>query len=169
MTTPDPIHSFGIKTAGDYLRELVHPSLKDFLENPNSIHRAITYAILTWQTCDWVWVHNGPSLLVAHLGTSVNPKNPFGEFREKLINTPHPDFRILDGIANGSKHCVRDKDKSTIKSTGHQTGIQIPLKIPMRSYYLVVDTEDGVRHTIDDILRSCVTFWDQFFLDHSIS
>jgi hypothetical protein len=102
--------SFDIRTARDYLDQLVHQSQKDLRADPGP-KTAIAAAIFCWHLHDWVWAqHKG--LLLTKLGL----KRIRGFVKFLLDNCE--EFKAIEGIANGSKHVQAEQKEPSSTSGG---------------------------------------------------
>lgn len=145
--------SFEIRTAQEYLTQLVHESHNEFEQAHTSARAAITCALFTWHLHDWVW---------AQYKDSMSARFGFRDIAQfvSYLFEHCSSFTVIRGIANGSKHF--DSDQEEIKSTKLQQGFAQGLAGLGTVSHLTVDVDGSMVVFIGE-LRKCVQFWDQFF------
>ena len=147
--------SFEIRTAHDYLTELVHASYKEYVADQLSSRKAIGCAIFAWHLNEWVWAQHK-----AQLRVRLSLKK-YEDYRRFLF-TECPELKVIQDLANGSKHF--QSDGSTVKNTklshGHLMGL-----LALTQSHLVVETGSGLNFA-NILLSKVMSFWDDFFKKH---
>lgn len=147
--------SFEIETSEDFYRKLVVPSYEEYCKNENS-RNAIVAAIFCWHLHDWIW-QQYEDRLKADLMISTRK-----HFKEYLFQQCS-DFRVIDEVANGSKHFETLPSASVVGSTQSEHGFLAgpSLGFGTVSHYTVT-TSDGRRLVFLTVLMSCNDFWKRF-------
>ncbi|MDH1468988.1 hypothetical protein [Shewanella sp. GD03713] len=130
--------SFDIKTADDYLTEMLLPQHEDFIKNNSSSRHALLTTIIAYHMYEWV--HKT-------------------KFNQASFNTNYPgspdiaiDLEVARNITNGTKH-FKNKVKTRTQSgfsSGFSDGFARPLNI---------EFPDGTEESADKFLRRLVSFW----------
>ena len=81
------------------------------------------------------------------------------DFKDNLLFIECKEFRILEGVANGTKHF--NSDGNDIKSTRLQHGFATIIGIP-QSHLIVITGNDF--YFFDYILEKCYQYWKQFIM-----
>ncbi len=114
-----------------FYNNVIKPNLKDFYKDELNSRKAINACITLYHLADWY---------------IPNDKNKRNELKSKI-----PFNEVLENIANGTKHCNKDKKYQT----GRKEGSYIDTK-------LIVD--DGSKtYNLIDILKEIENFWDTEF------
>ena len=111
-----------------FYNNVIKPNLKDFYKDELNSRKAINACITLYHLADWY---------------IPNDKNKRNELKSKI-----PFNEVLENIANGTKHCNKDKKYQT----GRKEGSYIDTK-------LIVDDGKNTENLID-ILKEIENFWD---------
>lgn len=156
--------SFEIRTARQFLEDLVEPDYDDFLKEPSSSRLAIHCALACWHLFEWVWedVLEGDTSLWADIHDSISDRNSFRAYALKTC----PELDIMRDIANGSKHFVAGPS-STVKDS-KRTGAFQPNAFQPDAFAIArLEVElANSRRFFDDCLEAAMTFWRAFFRNH---
>ncbi len=151
--------SFKIRTARQFLKDLVEPDYDEFLRQRGSSRLGIHCALGCWHLSDWVWkdVLNGNTSLCSDIHSSVKDCNSFRNYAVKTC----PELGIIRGIANGSKHFTawRSPVKDSNVAGAFQAGAFQPDAFDIAQLQV-----DG--RPFADCLEAAVTFWQDFFRNH---
>jgi hypothetical protein len=145
--------SFEIRTAHDYLKELLHASYKEYMADQLSSRKAIGCVIFAWHLHDWVWAQHKPQLQ-ARFG--LTKKTDYLSF----LITQCPELEVIQDLANGSKHFK--SDRPTVKNTKLSHGHPMGLLLALTQSRLVVETGSGLNFA-NSLLSKVMSFWDDFF------
>ena len=133
--------SFGISTAREFLRELVLPEYRAFIQRNSSIRHALLTIILAYHMYEWV--HNK-------------------KYTREHFKKAHPDeqqlaeyFELAAKITNGTKH-FRSKAK-TRRQSGFGSGFSDAFARPLN-----VQFDSGREESADRFLRALVSFWERW-------
>ena len=114
-----------------FYNNVIKPNLKDFYKDELNSRKAINACITLYHLADW------------YIPSDKTKRN---ELKSKI-----PFNEVLENIANGTKHCNKDKKYQT----GRKEGSYIDTK-------LIVD--DGSKtYNLIDILKEIENFWDAEF------
>ncbi len=155
--------SFEIRTARQFLKDLVEPDYAEFLKEPLSSRLVIHCALECWHLIEWVWadVLNGNPSRWSAIDSSVRDCKSFRAYAVKTC----PELDIMGDIANGSKHF--GPQSSTVKDSkragAFQAGAFQPNAFDIAR--LEVELANSTR-PIADCLEAAVTFWQDFFRDY---
>jgi hypothetical protein len=131
--------SFEVKTAEDFLTQLVLPQYDDFLRNNASSRFALLCAVVTYHMYEWV---NNPS------------KFQEADFRIRYPVEAHLAylFELLRCLVNSTKH-FRNRI-GTRTQVGFSPAFSNAFSRPL---YIIRD--DGSEISADDLLKETVEFW----------
>lgn len=131
--------SFEIRTAQDFLREMVIPQYNEFTSKNSSSRYALTAIILAYHMYEWV-----------HCGRKFCPQY----FKAKYPNDTGlvEKFDLARKITNGTKHFV--SKVRTRKQSGFSSAFSDGFSRPLN-----VILDDGRWLSVDDLLRDIVSFW----------
>ena len=131
--------SFEIRTAQDFLREMVIPQYNDFISKNSSSRYALTAIILAYHMYEWV-----------HCGRKFCPQF----FKAKYPNDTGlvEKFDLARKITNGTKHFVSKVRTQT--QSGFSSEFSNAFARPLN-----VILNDGSMLSVDDLLRDIVEFW----------
>ena len=145
-TDSDTTHSssFNIRTARDFLHELILPQYEEFVRRNASSRHALLSFVLIYHMYEWV--HLAP-------------------FTRKHFQSTYPDqhdvanlLELAKGIANGTKH-FKPKRMGQVRpitrvqggfSSAFSDGFARPLN---------VELPDGTSTSVDNLLGNLVDFW----------
>jgi hypothetical protein len=153
--------SFDIRTARDYLDQLVHQTQKDLQGDPGSTRTAIAAAIFCWHLHDWVWAQhiNKNKELQAKLQLAGDRKENWRNY----LRNQCKELTAIEGIATGSKHVQADHKEPSSTTSGwvqkdfvNFDWVQTSLSVEFH----------GKSVQFTDILDTCVRYWDDFFQTH---
>ncbi len=155
--------SFEIRTARQFLENLIEPDYAEFLQEPLSSRLAIHCALECWHLIDWVWadVLKGNTVLCSAIDSSIRDLD---SFRDYAVTTC-PELGIVRDIATGSKHFAAQS--STVKDSSQAGAFQAGAFQPdaFDIARLEVELASSTRH-FADCLEAAVTFWRAFFRNH---
>ena len=141
---------FDIKTSRDFYEKLLE-DLGDLQGHSASARHAINCAITAYHMHEWVWGDwlNKDYATWNKLG--IRDKDTF----VKWIDENEPWFRVVQDIANGSKHFNRGVSQQTKASGVSDLDIEIDV--------------DGKKSWIpaDILIETVILFWKNFLLDYS--
>ena len=120
--------SFNNYSVEAYYHNVIKPNLKDFYEDELNPRKVLNACITLYHLADW-----------------YAPEN---KTKKKELYSKIPFNEILESIANGTKHCNKEKKYQT----GKKEGSYIPTK-------LIVDNGTSTYNLID-ILKDIENFWD---------
>ncbi len=153
---------FNITTASDFYSMLVE-DFDDFVKEPHSARRAMHCAITAYHLHEWVWGDWLSKSKAAReaLGVSGRDKDLFLQWIDQHCIW----FRIVQDLANGTKHFARQTGFDTLLVAGFgEGGFGIG---PYGEGYLVIDWgEDAGKHRwlpAAHLLEVVVRFWRDFF------
>ncbi|MFF0923207.1 hypothetical protein ACFYE8_26320 [Rhizobium leguminosarum] len=156
---------FEIVTSKDFYAMLVE-DFDDFVAEPHSGRRALHCAITAYHLHEWVWAEwlSRDKAARDAMGIAGRDKKYFLQWIEKYCVW----FRLVQELANGSKHLGRNIGFDTLKVSGFGEG---PFGIgPFGQGYLLLDLgEDALEHRWQPaahILEVVVRFWRDFFLKY---
>lgn len=149
--------SFEIRTAREYLDELLRPAHADFMQDALSSRKAIACVIFAWHLHDWVWAQHKKMLK-----TKLDLKNKDPDYVNFLFKEC-PELKVLQELATGSKHF--HSDYSDVDGTELTHGFVGSLYPPFTQSRLTVKTGETL-HFTDCLLDKVVDFWNGFFAQH---
>ncbi len=149
--------SFEIRTARQYLDELLRPAYAEFREDRLSSRKAITCAIFAWHLRDWVWAQNKGKL------EDALDLRKLADFDSYLF-TNCPELSIIQELATGSKHFERIA--SAVQSTGLSHGHPIGLALVFTQSHLMVKTD--TLHRAENIFKRALAYWEAFFTQYAL-
>ena len=120
--------SFNNYSVEAYYHNVIKPNLKDFYEDELSHRKVINACITLYHIVDWYAQGN--------------------KTKKKELYSKIPFNEILESIANGTKHCNKEKKYQT----GKKEGSYIPTK-------LIVNDGNNT-YTLIDVLKEIEKFWD---------
>lgn len=124
--------SFENYNAKAFYLNVIKQNLKDYYSDELNTRKVINACITLFHLADWY---------------IPNDKNKRRAFQEKI-----PFNRVLESIANGTKHCNKEKKYQT----GKKEGSYVHTK-------LIVD--DGINtYNLIDVLKAIEKYWDSIFL-----
>ena len=132
--------SFNIRTAHDFLHEMIIPQHENFREKNSSSRHALLTIILIYHMYEWV---HGSKFSINHFRSTYKNEDGVAEM-----------FELARNIANGTKHFLQ-KVKTHVQpgfSSGFSDGFARPLN---------VECDDGRKQSADVFLRQLVEFWVQ--------
>ena len=132
--------SFNIRTARDFLHEMIIPQHEDFREKNSSSRHALLTIILVYHMYEWV---HGCKFSIKHFRSTYKNEDGVAEM-----------FELARNIANGTKHF--SKKAKTQVQTGFSSGFSDGFACPLN-----VEFDDGRKQPADVFLRSLVKFWVQ--------
>ena len=123
--------SFENYNAKAFYLNVIKPNLKDYYSDELNTRKVINACITLFHLADWY---------------IPNDKNKRRAFQEKI-----PFNGVLESIANGTKHCNKEKKYQT----GKKEGSYVHTK-------LIVD--DGINtYNLIDVLKAIEKYWDSVF------
>lgn len=133
----------------------------DFHNEPDSARKAIHCAITAYHLHEWVWGDLLKPSKQLQSDLAVKDKVSFLKWIEKRTIW----FAIVQQLANGSKHFVRNPDIQTSKVGGYGQG---PYGMgPYGHAYLLLDLGEGAGEhrwmSAASLLEVVVRFWRDFF------
>lgn len=134
--------TFSIKTAADFLNEMVLPQYEDFLKNNSSSRHALLCTMTSYHLYEWV---NGKKFT-----TKTNHFQLKYPKHTSLIQS----FELARKITNGTKHFC-SPIKTRIQpgfSSAFSSGFAKPL---------VIECDDGSEISADQLLESIIYFWKE--------
>ena len=133
--------SFKIRTARDFLHEMIIPQHEDFRENNSSSRHALLAIILVYHMYEWV---HGSKFSIDHFRSTYKNEDGVAEM-----------FELARNIVNGTKH-FKQKAK-TQAQTGFSSGFSDGFARPLN-----VEFDDRRKpQSADVFLRRLVEFWVQ--------
>ena len=143
--------SFEIRTARQYLDELLRPAYTEFLSDRLSSRKAIVCAIFAWHLRDWIWAQHKAELRI-RLGLQT-----LADFDSYLFKNC-PELSIIQEVATGSKHL---KASGSVQTTELAHGFAgFPLVFTQS--HLIAKTDTGV-HFSGQLFKGAVAYWQNFF------
>jgi hypothetical protein len=156
---------FAITNAAEFFAK-VREDLVALEQKIDDSGRAMNCILSTYHLHEWVWSYLLKPTIPRKLGSMmVSDKSSF----IALLETACPHFRLLQQLTNGTKHCA--PVHPTAKIEGYGMG---PYGIgPPGTSYLLIDQGEEIpgadRWVVaSEMLRKIVTFWDEFFEQHSL-
>lgn len=131
--------SFEIRTAQDFLHEMVIPQYNDFISKNSSSRYALTAIILAYHMYEWV--HGAGKFCPQHFQTTYPNDQGLTE-----------KFDLARKITNGTKHFLPKVQTQT--QSGFSSGFSNAFARPLN-----VILNDGSMLSVDDLLRDIVEFW----------
>ena len=113
-----------------FYKNVVKPNLKDFYKDELNTRKVINACITLYHLPDWY----------------IGDKKSRNEFKNKI-----PFCDVLESIANGTKHCNKEKKYQTGKSESSYSQTKLIVDDGKNTYNLV------------DILKQIESFWDDEF------
>ena len=120
--------SFNNYSVEAYYHNVIKPNLKDFYEDELNTRKVLNACITLYHLVDW-----------------YTPEN---KAKKKELYSKIPFNEILESIANGTKHCNKEKKYQT----GKKEGSYIPTKL------IVNDGKNT--YALIDVLKEIEIFWD---------
>lgn len=114
-----------------FYNNVIKPNLKDFYKDELNSRKAINACITLYHLADWY---------------IPNDKNKRNELKSKI-----PFNEVLENIANGTKHCNKDKKYQTGRKEGSYIDTKLIVNDGSKAYNLI------------DILKEIENFWDTEF------
>jgi hypothetical protein len=149
---------FELATFADFYAMLIE-DFDEFLAEPGSSRRAIHCAITAYHLHEWVWGDWLKRDYSTQQKLGVRDLNAFRTW----IESASASFPIVQDLANGTKHFIRNKGFETLQFGGWgQGGYGVG---PYGAKYLLVgfgEDEDGYMPA-GDLLEIVVRFWRDFF------
>lgn len=96
-----------IDTYQDFMREIVEPDLGDFLADKSNLRRAWQCAGSLFHLHDWVYATHKAAIDAKYTFLDRHGATQSASCNEHFANALgqlHPDFQLVRGIANASKH-----------------------------------------------------------------
>lgn len=151
---------FDITTCRDFHKKL-RADFDDFAKEQASARLALNCIVTAYHLHEWVW---GDWLKTDHAAwkeLGIRDKESFVAWIEREC----PAFRIVQDLANGAKHFVREQSVGTSHVGGFGMG---PYGVgPFGASYLLIDygadAGEPRYKTARDLIESVVTFWNGFF------
>ena len=148
--------SFEIRTARDFLDELLRPAHADFMKDPLSSRKAIGCAIFAWHLRDWVWAQYKTEL---HTELGLRKRADL----DHLLFAACPEFEIIQELANGSKHFKGEG--SAVAGTELAHGYASGLLLVFTQSHLIVKTGTTSQFA-ENLLTKVLSHWDDFFAQY---
>ena len=150
---------FDIFSAKDFYAMLVQ-DFDEFVEDQQSSRRAIHCVITAYHLHEWVWGDWLGTDYLAWRALNIRDKESFIAW----IDSVCPWFPVIQDLANGSKHFIRNQGFDTQKIQGYGAG---PYGVgPYGSGYLLLDFgEEAAEHRYLPalhLLDVVVRFWRDF-------
>ncbi len=114
-----------------FYNNVIKPNLKDFYKDELNSRKAINACITLYHLADWY---------------IPNDKNKRNELKSKI-----PFNEVLENIANGTKHCNKDKKYQTGRKEGSYIDTKLIVNDGSKAYNLI------------DILKEIENFWNAEF------
>lgn len=149
---------FEIVSAKDFLQKL-KDDLEEFNNDRTSSRIAINSILTAYHLHEWVWGEflKVDASLRSQIGITGNNLSDFANWLDN--NFPH--FEVLQSVANGSKHFIRQGAVTGRVVSGWGDG---PYGIgPWGEDYLLVEDLQGNYLPVYDWLKKIEAFWDDFF------
>ncbi len=144
-----PDHSFDIASAKAFYAQLL-AEYEDFKQDRVSSRRAINCALWSWHLCEWLYVDHEVQL--------TGQFRDQYEFRSWLVSQC-PSLCIMEDIANGSKHCRRDRSTNTQGSTLRRGAFSSGFSRDFVITRLMITMADGSERCYDDVLDEVMSFF----------
>jgi hypothetical protein len=96
-----------IDTYQDYLREIVEPDFRDFVGDKSNLRRAWQCAGSLFHLHDWVYAEHKTSIDAKYTFTNrqgTTESVSCNEYFANALGQLYPNFQLVRGIANASKH-----------------------------------------------------------------
>ena len=147
-----PSKSFDIRTAQQFLDYLVREACDDAQGDQLSSRSAIAAAIFCWHLHEWVWEEHKTTLT-----TRLRLRTRDDLVQDLLVNCP--EFEVVQGIANASKHFHSQQKEPTSTAKGWA----IFDTLALWSYTDLTVEFKGNTVKFLDVLRACLKYWDTLF------
>jgi hypothetical protein len=158
---------FSITTARDFLGKAKEDADALALDIANA-SKAMNAFMSAYHLHEWVWARWLKAASPRSLnGTMIRRDVDFVSW----LDANCPFFKLVQELANGSKHCFPVKCGSTDRIEGFGVG---PYGIgPFGVPYLLIDLGEGFagadRYLVaSDVIKDVVAFWDGFFAANAI-
>ena len=130
--------SFGIKSADDYLNQMLLPQYDDFIKNNSSSRHALLTTIIAYHMYEWV--HKTKFNELEFLAKYPN-------YQEVSI-----DLEVARNVTNGTKH-FKNRVRTSTK-TGFSSAFNDSFARPLN-----IEFPNGQHESADKFLRRLVDFW----------
>jgi len=151
---------FDITSSKDFYRKLV-ADYDDFMSDQTSSRLAMNCIITAYHLHEWVWGDwvKGDKALQGVLG--VSDKKSFVAWIDGVM----PWFSVVQTMANGTKHFIRNSGIETARISGYGQG---PYGVgPYGQGYLLIDYGEAAGNLryqpAAHLLEAIVRFWRDFF------
>lgn len=153
---------FDVQTAEDFYTMLV-ADFDEFMAEQDSARRALHCAITAYHLYEWVWAD---WLKVDHDLWAKLKIRDRDSFLDRICQNC-VQFKVVQDLANGTKHFGRNQRVKTERISGYGMG---PYGIgPYGQAYLLIDYGEAAGEhrwqTAADLLEIVVRFWRDFFRD----
>lgn len=156
---------FNIQTATDFYSMLVE-DFDDFVAEPHSARRAMHCAITAYHLHEWVWGDWLSKDKASREAMGISGRDR--ELFLRWIDRHCVWFRIVQDLANGTKHFARDTGFLAVRVVGFgEGGFGVG---PYGKGYLVIDWGEAAGdqrwQPAAHLLEVVVRFWRDFFLKY---
>jgi hypothetical protein len=154
---------FDLVTSHDFYAMLVQ-DFDDFMDEQSSARRALHCAVTAYHLHEWVWGDWLAKDYDTWKALGIRDKDSFLAW----IDDTCPWFPIIQRLANGTKHFIRDQDFGAKKIGGYGQG---PYGVgPYGQSYLLIESGEGAAehqyYAAASLLEVVVRFWRDFFIKY---
>lgn len=150
---------FNLNSSQDFYAMLIE-DFDDFMAEPTSVRRALHCAITAYHLHEWVWGDWLKTDQTVQKALGINNKKNFIAW----IDNASPWFCVIQNLANGTKHFIRNQDFKTTEIQGYGQG---PYDVgPYGKGYLLIDfgvNSEPQFRSAAQLLEVIVKFWRDFF------
>lgn len=153
---------FSIVTARDFLNK-AEQDLVELAKDDTNAGKAMNSILSLYHVHEWLWAnHLKPTKTVSIRGESVPSMKDF----VKWLDSSCPHFKLVQELANGTKHCILNKGTNTAKIEGFgKGGYGVG---PYGTSYLVIDLGEGLwsaqRFLMPHkVLHNVLDFWQNLY------
>lgn len=153
--------SFGIKTADDFVDNLVRPDLDAFKKGSLDPAAAVRVAISLTHLMDWVFQERQSLDLSKVIGDAT-----FSEWRDfqNFLEGKTIEMRWLREVANGSKHCKITRGNPAVTDSGVAEWGQLAWgEFPSDRPVFAIKLRQGEFKNFEMVVEAVVAFWRQLF------
>lgn len=149
---------FEITDSVSFYRKMLE-EYDDFVEDPNSSRHAVNCALSAYHIAEWIWGD--------WLGTDYETWKELG-IRDRQsfltwVDTAQPWFKIVQGIANGSKHFSSKLAATRLSGSYVDDGY---VESGYQSMNLEVEVEKDRWIEAVIVMEEVVIFWKNFFMEY---
>ncbi len=156
--------SFGLRDSRDMLEKLRWELSSLFCRQPYDVtackYHAFNCAVTAWHITDWVW-HDITPDVKERLGQKIQKSLKRCKDFQNYVCKACPSVNLCRQIANGSKHCLLERNPNPNISAGISDGEGYDYGNP-----IIVDGH--TRHMADRVFHDALFWFERFFQEWNV-